>query len=130
MKSQIKIEAIGDDVDHLLRQFSALADIYVPGLGEMTFGKNPASYWVAEIKDFHPKWKYERDFLRGKKDYTHANRKGSRGVFVYYLLECPRVYEVKTTKRRYFCTVNTTGDIIEISKEDVDEWIRENAVLE
>src|SRR5262245_32437940 len=108
MKAQIKIEAIGDDTDQLLRFFTSFTNELVPGLGDMTFGGKPKpSYWVAQITGVHERFKYERKFLKGKKDYTHANRKGSRGVFVYYLVESGNVYEVKrSSKRRYFCIVD------------------------
>lgn len=126
-KAQIKIEAIGDDVDQLLRFFTGLTNALEPGLGDVTFGKPKKSYWVAQITGVDPKYKYARTFLRGKKDYAHANRKGSRGVYVYYLLESGNVYEVKkSSKRRFFCIVDDEGDIIEVDKEYVDQWINDH----
>lgn len=127
MKAQIKIEAIGDDVDQMLRFFTGLTNEMVPGLGDVTFGKPAKTYWVAQITGVDLKYKYARQFLRGKKDYTHANRKGSRGVFVYYLLESGNLYEVKkSSKRRLFCIVDDDGDIIEVDKEYVDKWINDH----
>jgi hypothetical protein len=127
MKAQIKIEAVGDDVDQFLRQFRNLTNDLAPGLGDMTFGKPLHTYWVAQITGVHPKYKYERQFLRGKKDYTHANRKGSRGVFVYYLLESGNVYEVKkSSKCRFFCIVDDEGDVVEVDKDYVEKWINDH----
>lgn len=131
MKAQIKIEAVGDDVDQMLRFFSTMTNDLVPGLGDMTFGTNNGkpkpSYWVAQIIGVHPVFKYERKFIKGKKDYSQANRKGSRGVFVYYLVESGNVYEVKrSSKRRYFCIVDEEGSIQEVNKEYVDQWINDH----
>ena len=127
MKAQIKIEAIGDDVDQTLRFFTGLTNGLVPGLGDVTFGKPIKTYWVAQITGVDLKYKYARTFIRGKKDYTHANRKGSRGVFVYFLLESGNVYEAKkSSKRRFFCIVDNEGDIIEVDKEYVDQWINDH----
>lgn len=127
MKAQIKIEAIGDDVDHFLRSLQNLTNDLVPGLGTRTFGYKP-SYWVSQIIGSDPIYKYARSFLKGKKDYAHANSKGSRGVFVYYLLESGYVYEVKrNSKRRFFCTVDDEGDIIEVDSNFVDQWIKDHS---
>ena len=124
MKASLKIEAIGDDVDQMLRFFTQLTNDLSPGLGNMTFGKPLQTYWVAQITGVDPKYKYARSFLRGRKDYTHSNRKGSRGVFVHYLLESGYLYEVKkSSKRRFFCIVDNEVDIIEVDKEYVDQWI-------
>lgn len=132
MKAQIKIEAIGDDTDQLLRAYANFTNSLVPGLGDMTFGTNNGkpkpSYWVAQITGVHQVFHYERKFLKGKKDYTYSNSKGSRGVYVYYLLESGNIYEVKSPvswKRteRYFCIVTEDGEIQRVNKEYVDKWI-------
>jgi hypothetical protein len=130
MKASLKIEAIGDNIDQMYRHFANLTNMLVPGLGTVTFGDAPKkSYWVAQIMGHDPKYRYRRYFLFGKKDYKFANSKGSRGVFVYYLLESENIYEVKTSKRRYFCTVSEDGDIVEISKEVVDKWVNDHLEL-
>jgi len=128
MKAQMKIEAIGDDVDQMLRLWTNILNEGLPGLGDMTLGKPLHTYWVAQITGDDSKYKYARRFLRGKKDYTHANRKGSRGVFVYYLLESGYVYDVKkSSKRRFFCIVDDQGDIVEVDKDFVDQWIKDHS---
>ena len=132
MKASLKIEAIGDDADQSLRFFTDLTNMLVPGLGDVTFGEKPKpSYWVAQITGVHEKYKYERKFLKGKKDYTHSNSKGSRGVYVYYLLESGNVYEVKQpvswkNTLRYFCIVTEEGEIETVDKEYVDKWIEDH----
>lgn len=66
--------------------------------------------WVARMDSG------ERVFVEGKKDYSRANRDGSRGVFMYYHLP-PGRYEIRhlnedDTERRYTCRVEL-GRIIE-----------------
>lgn len=129
MKAQIKIEAVGDNTHQWFRLWTGILDSGAPGLGETVLGKIPRRYWVARITGHHPQYKYEREFLRGKKDYTHANSKGSRGVFVYYLLESGLVYEVKKRSDRFFCIVNDDGDIIKVTKGYVEQWISDHSGL-
>jgi len=123
MKAQIKIEAIYDNVVQEMKAWTTLADAASPGLGRRTFGKGITGPWVAKItgKDFH--YGYKREFIQGKKDYTHANRKGSRGVFCFFMVETGYVYEVKGSKRRYFSKVDNDGNVVEITQKEVNEWI-------
>lgn len=127
MRASLKIEAVGDNVHQALCCYRAMANEAVPGLGDVTFGKSPFYYWAAKITGQDPVYKYRREFLKPKKDYSLANSKGSRGVFLYFLLDSGFVYEVKTSKGRYFCTVTDDGDIEEISKEQVEQWINEHS---
>ena len=128
MKAYIEIEKIGADVSQIMRLYTNIANDAVPGLGTMTFGKDPFSKWVAKITGFDPKYKYAREFLRYKKDYTRANNKGSRGVYQCYLLESGFVYEVKGKKgHRWFCEVDDEGNINEITGKEVDQWIKNHS---
>ena len=130
MPKVLKIECIGDDTDQYTKLYRGITNHLFPGLGDLTFGKMPKRYWVAEIKGFCDKFKYTREFLRSKKDYSQANSVGSRGVFAYYILEENKVYEVKSPKTwkhsdRYFCTV-IGGEIFELTQEEVDTWLKNN----
>lgn len=127
MKASLKIEAIGDDVNQICKLYTRMANDALPGLGDMTFGGAPFRYWVAEITGYDPKYKYARTFLKPKKDYSQANSKGSRGVFLYFLLESGKIYEAKTSKRRYFCIVDEDGNIVEVEKEYVDQWLNDHS---
>lgn len=132
MKASLKIEAIGDDTDQVLRSYRNLTNSLSPGLGDFTFGDTKKGYWVAEITGLDPKYKYQRKFLSGKKDYQHANSKGSRGVYVYYLLGSGRIYEVLQpvswkNSNRYFCTVSADGEILIVDKDFIDQWIKDHS---
>jgi hypothetical protein len=88
----------------------------------------PASrHWVAEITGRSPKYGFERRFLECKKDYTHSNSVGSRGVYAFFILSEGRCYEVNSpiswkNTDRYFCTVEN-GKIKRISKSEVEKWL-------
>ncbi len=113
---------------------SVTTDICGKSLAEVTFGTMKASYFVAEITGFHPKFKYERKFLQCKKDYKNANSKGSRGVFAFYILESGKIYDVLDpyswkNSHRYFCIVDELGNIEILTKEEVDKCLKDRSEL-
>jgi len=128
MKASLTLEAIGDNTITMLRLWSRVADAAMSGGGEKVFGKIPPACWVAEVRGPDSQYKWQRRFLRGKKDYTRANSVGSRGVYVCYILESGLVYEVKERvswgrSRRYFCRVSEGGEVIEIPEDEVTQWL-------
>ena len=133
MKATLKIEAIGDNSYQMMRSYCSIANSASSGMGALLASPEPP-YWVAIVYDKTPTG-YLKNLLPGKKDYVKSNSVGSRGVFIWYILLSGYVYEVsapvswKRTKH-YFCTVTDDGDIVEISREDVDEWIKQNVDLE
>lgn len=127
----LKIECIGDDTDQLFKMYRNLTNDLMPGLGDITFGKTTKRYWVAEIMGSSPKYKYERKFVRCKKDYSEANSVGSRGVYAYYILDEGRIYEVSSPESwgktdRYFCTVRNT-ELFKMSEEEVESWLKDRS---
>lgn len=136
MKAALKIEAIGDNVDQELAFWSTLTNSLAPGLGDLTFGTTSGRpkkrYWVAEITGLDPVYKYAREFLRPQKDYRKANRKGSRGVHLWYILESGKIYEVKrpvswSRHERFFCRVLDDGTIERIDEKQVNQWIADTS---
>ena len=126
MKAYLEIELFGDNVRQILKLWRNITNSAIPDLGNLTFGNMSSSEWVAEIVGFNQKYKYTRRFLKCKKDYSRANSKGSRGVFAEYILESGKIYDVKTRKSRYFCTVNENGDIKELTEREVGEWLKDH----
>lgn len=103
--------------------FSACAGAVGGQMYDTFVGRIPRSSWVAEITGPDEMYGLKREFLQCKIDYSRANSKGSRGIFAEYILSPGKVYEVKSQEtwsrfRRYFCVVNTDGDIVEISEEN------------
>jgi hypothetical protein len=126
MKAILKLEAIGDDACAISDLFRNMADEAVPGLGTATFGHMPRP-WVADILGPDPTYTYRRRFVRAKKDYSKANSKGSRGVYLWYVLESGHVYEVNerktwSTTERYFVRVADDGGIVRVPAEEVATW--------
>lgn len=118
-----KLECIGDDCIQFLRQVEQFERMFFPYSDS---SKVRERAWVAIIKDYDKRCSYGgflREFLRGNKDYSEANSKGSRGVYKYYYLEEGYIYEVSEptswkNTNRYFCRVEN-GEEIEMSKEEV-----------
>lgn len=124
----LKLEAIGDDARQFYRDISGNEILKETLFGG---GKNPFRRpWVAEITGEDPKYKFKRVFLKGRKDYSEAaDKKGSRGVYYYYVLDPGKIYEIndlvslKSTKR-YFARV-LAGEIIEMTEDEVKECLSE-----
>lgn len=119
MKATLKIECIGDDsaIQSLKRVAPSLVGSY------------PARYYVAKITGLDPKYKFKREFLKPNKDYAHANSKGSRGVYAWYVLDYGDPYEVKEPvswkkTEKYYCRVTETGDIEKLTEGQVFEWVK------
>jgi len=134
MKAVLEIELFGDDTRQLCKLWRNIMNEGMPGLGDMTIGTMPRNSWVAEITGTDPKYKYKRKFLKSKKDYSRANSKGSRGVFIEYLLESGCYYDVSAQTSwknvdRYFCTVNDEGDIVKMSEEEVIQCLKDHSEL-
>lgn len=92
--------------------------------------KNP---WVAEILGHTPDG-YRRKFVERKRDYTHANSRGTRGVYCWYLLDEGKVYQVQEQISwrnfiRYFCQVRD-AQIVKITQEEVDSILGQRTKLE
>lgn len=139
MKYPYKIEAIRDDffaatkgnaahvkMAHRFHgQIDLIRDVFTVG----TMRQLP---WVAQITGRDRKYGLKREFVRGQKDYTEANSVGSRGVFVLYILEKCRIYEVaKLTKwnkpERYFFRLDEDGIEVKLTGAEVAACLTENA---
>ena len=133
MKAFIRGEAFADDFQQELRLVRNILDSGIPGLGKAIFSW-PSDTWAAEIIDFDKKYKYQRKFLKWKKDYTHSNSKGSRGIYYEWTLESNHIYDIKRRIswgrcERFFCTVNESGDIVELDEKEVIECLKRRLAL-
>lgn len=126
MKGILILELFGEDTRQLYKVYRGLFESGGGDFGKAYFdshiGTPPRSSWVAEITGPDEKYGLARTFLRGKMDYSKSNSKGSRGIFVEYILSPGKVYDVKSQEtwgqsRRYFCTVGDEGEIIELDEE-------------
>ena len=84
--------------------------------------------WLAEIVGRHPDFGYERVFPPFRADYSRSNSRGTRGVWYHWTLTPGRVYEVdypvtRHTGRREFLRATPDGDVVTITREEVEAWL-------
>jgi hypothetical protein len=90
-------------------------------------GKCHRRPWVAEIIGIDPRYRFARNFVECQIDYSQANGKGSRGVFLYFFVEVGRVYEVfrnigwRRTAREYLL-IESDGER-SLSEAKVVDWL-------
>lgn len=92
----------------------------------MASGQRP---WVAELTGLCSDYGFQRRFLTAKRDYAHANSRGTRGVWCYWVLEAGCVYETRyrSTWDRWhhrFLMVTEDGEVKDVSEEKVRGWLR------
>lgn len=85
--------------------------------------------WVAELTGFYASGKPIRRFVDSHTDYRSANAKGSRGVFLTFILETDRLYHVHEciSWRRsndYLCAITEQGNIVELTNSQGVEWLK------
>lgn len=86
----------------------------------------PYPGWCARLS-IDDRFRINRSFLRGRRDYSQSNSKGSRGVREVFLLEDGGVYEAefrtswKSRRRMLFKVVGP--EKIEITREEALELI-------
>jgi hypothetical protein len=97
----------------------------------VTADNKPNRAWIAEIVGIHPKWKFTRKFKRGKRDFTHASRNASRGVYFYYVLQPGTIYEISNplsnkNTDRYFCRIENEEEV-RMNEQEVLMWLKEDS---
>lgn len=129
MKTTLKLEAIGDNTARAIAGWKRL-------LGDELMGDIKVDRpWVAKLTGLFASGKFQHDFLRGNKDYTDANSKGSRGVYFWFTLESGNYYEVndlQTWKRteRYFCKVTEEGEIEIVDEREIQLYFERKIMTE
>jgi hypothetical protein len=121
MKVMLKLELRDDSVLSLMRFYTQFFNDISSNLGRDLIGPIPRT-WVAEITGRDPKYRYARNFLPFKKDYSLSNSKGTRGIYAIYILDGGKFYEVKYWKERYFCTV-TDWKIEILTKDNIESLL-------
>lgn len=91
--------------------------------------------WVARITGPDARFGFKREFLNPLRDYSTArvtSRRQTKGVVLEWLLPPEGVYEIRLfegkrgVERRRFYRVED-GELVEVAREEVIEWIRRNA---
>lgn len=123
MLAVLELEWIGEYNDAHCRLYDKQIKMVGNGLD---LGYKSNRPWVARITGRDAIYGLAREFVRGQIDYSRANSKGSRGVYLYFPLK-EGIYEVLAHRtwaknRRYFCRVENTT-ITEITREEVEAWL-------
>lgn len=118
-----RLESVGDDAWQRQRQARLSGHLYTPSRVRDLHPERP---WVAHINGLCPRYEFHRGFLRGRVDYREADKRGSRGVYLYFGLP-PGIYEVYERQdhyrsRRYFARVADLA-MPEISKREALQWL-------
>lgn len=86
--------------------------------------------WVAEIVGLDRRGQFQRRFVQGMKTYEESNSKGSRGVFMFFVLQRGVLYEIfdrpKHLKSRRRFAVADDGGMREVNIEDALKWASRN----
>ena len=132
MKATIGLEYIGKANDDKLALYRERLNQAADGLGSRLVGAPSRRPWVAQIIGRDPKYGYARKFVAGKTDYAHANGAGTRGVYLWFVID-PGVYEVSVStswksRDRYFLTVEEDGSQRRISGDEVESWLSAQSV--
>lgn len=97
-------------------------------MGKKGLGMKYPRPWIAHIVGADLQYGLSRRFLEASTDYKDANSVGSRGVYLWFVLETGNLYEVKERiswgkSSRYFCAVTERGDIQILEDDEVKEWL-------
>lgn len=125
MKGALSLEFIGATTWDRIGQFEKLEALATGARdGRHPFDRpGPCVLRLYRIGD-----RITHERIWGKRDYSRANSKGTRGVFIHYVLEQNKLYWVKAPQSWrsvaiYHCAVMESGDIYHLSKNEVEEWL-------
>jgi hypothetical protein len=124
MKGTIRLELIGAPTRDSLRAGERI--LATIGARTSPTDRISSRAWVAELyRDIHGDLRYS--LLTGKRNYSQANRDGSRGVMVWYVLEEDKLYLVHsprswTRNDVYYATVTPRGEVARRSQEEAELW--------
>lgn len=87
----------------------------------------PTRYHCAEITGMNASGAMRSRPVRGRMDYTYTNSSGTRGIYVTYILEDDRLYDVAAPKswtytERYYCMVSERGEIVRLTPAEAVWW--------
>lgn len=127
MKGSLSLEFIGCNVADQLRQFEAIEQL--TGYRKPDEPRPHYGPLVAEISR-STNGEIVETPIYGRRDYSRANSKGSRGVHVHYILKPDTLYRVAAPKSwrnvdRYYAAVAPDGSIYRLSDEEVRAWLSE-----
>lgn len=124
----LKFEHIGQNYDrgrhhHMKRYRRGL--MRVDEMKKFFGARGSRRPWVADCS-----WsgRIERTFLDGHTSYREADRKGERGIYLYFHVRPGRIYEVChwtswSNKERFFCRI-TDRSVVHINKNEAIQCLK------
>lgn len=127
MKAVLRIEYIGAATWDRLRQFERFEEIVIGGKktpSDDDYMSQPGPR-VLEYRLEDGAWIVSR--VHGRRDYSRANSRGTRGVMVNHIIESGALYRVKEpvswrSMAHYFVSVTADGGLLRMTKEEALEW--------
>lgn len=129
MKASLKLEFIGAANYDMLRQL----DRSMPALG---FGlgkdrpRHPFQFPGPCVIRFYKTVEGDISFNQvfGNRDYSKANSKGTRGVYINYVLHENELYCVKEPVSwrnvdYYYAAITPSGEVVRITESEAREWL-------
>lgn len=98
-------------------------------LDRLRAANRAARPWVAELTGVMLSGEFLRRRLKPKADYTHANSRGTRGVWFFWTLECGPVYQARYRTdfgdhwHERIMTVAPDGQILAVTEEEARAWL-------
>lgn len=128
MKTALRLEFIGASAWDALRQFESLERM--AGIGRCDRKSRPFDRPGPCVLRCYKAddGEIRHEIVHGKRDYSRANSKGTRGVYLNYILEEDELYLVKSpdswrSTSVYFAAVDTGGKVVKVTNEDALEWL-------
>lgn len=119
MRFVLKIEFTDDaakfNIKTILAGSSTLSKDSRAGLANLSKRLHPWASRLTSFDGIH----FEREFMKGQKDYSLANKRGTRGVFYYFYL-IPGLYEISEgVHGRYFARVDQDLEMRKLTKSEM-----------
>ena len=123
MKATLKLHAIGENKR---REFEGW--LRSNHYNKIFTKAIPPPCWVAEVTMVDGV--IVRNRLPHTTDYSFTNGTGSRGTYLWYILESGKIYEVNervswSRSERYFISVDEQGDFLHMSQDEVRQCLKE-----
>lgn len=129
MRGHLELEFINASNYDMLRQFDRSFPKFGYGVGKDKPShpfQYPGPCVLRLYKDCDGVIQWEQ--IWGKRDYSRANSKGTRFVYVHYILKENELYWVKAPQSwssvsYYYAAVTPSGDVKRITDEEAKEWL-------
>ena len=126
MKRVLRFEWFGATTDQAAAGMVRMVREVAPGVADDMRAPTRRP-WVAEITGRDHRFGFARKFVDGDADYADSNSQGTRGVYLQWLVDDSKVYEVcywESWRSRVRKFVRwEQGQMVDVPKQDVELWV-------